>query len=204
MMRRTMILLSLLAAVFYLGSTAALAQRGRGAGGGPPSGGPSGPGMRGGGSQTGMPSQMPMPPKQGKQGDPAGTPRGGDMPRSGPGDHSTGRPEQAGREPQTGQQPTIGEQLERNTKLASRLQGVLPAGTNLQQASAGFKNLGDFVAAAHVSHNLSIPLGDLQARVTSGKSLGEAIHELRPNVDHNAETKKAQEQARKDQQESRP
>lgn len=31
----------------------------------------------------------------------------------------------------------------------------------------------------------------------SGKSLGDAIHELRPDVNHNAEAKKANEQAKK-------
>ena len=188
-MRRTTIFLSLLATVLLLGSTAALAQRGRGSAGNS-GGGQSGPGMRGGGHPMGTPSDMPMPQQRGRQGEMS--------------EHPMGKGPQAGSEHPMGQKPTVGEQLERNEKLSSRLQGVLPAGTNLQTAGAGFKNLGDFVAAAHVSHNLGIPFGDLQARIAGGKNLGEAIHELRPDVDHKAEAKKSQAQAKKDLRESRP
>jgi hypothetical protein len=52
---------------------------------------------------------------------------------------------------------TVGDLLTQNTKLSSNLQGLLPAGTNLQDAAKGFDNLGQFVAATHVSHNLGIP-----------------------------------------------
>jgi hypothetical protein len=37
--------------------------------------------------------------------------------------------------------------LAKNTALDARLQALLPAGTNLQTAATGFKNLGQFVAA---------------------------------------------------------
>ncbi|MBI4463443.1 MAG: hypothetical protein HY647_01955 [Acidobacteria bacterium] len=201
-MKKSVIFLSLVGAILYFGSSPVMAQRGRGGaghpGGGSSGAGMSGPGMQGGGHPMGMPSETPMPSQRGRQGDSAGTPRGG------PGEHPMGRPEQTGREAQMGQKPTMGEQLERNPKLTSRLQGVLPEGANLQEASAGFKNLGEFVAAAHVSHNLGIPFGEMKTKMTSGKNLGEAIHELRPNVDHNAEAKKAEEQAKKDIRESRP
>ena len=198
-MRRATIFLSLFATISFLGSTVALAQRGRGSAGNS-GGGQSGPGMRGGGQQgptmrgggQGMerPSEMPMPQQRGRQGEMS--------------EHPMGKGPQAGGEHPMGQKPTVGGQLERNTKLASRLQGVLPEGTNLQEAGNGFKNLGDFVAAAHVSHNLGIPFGDLKAKIAGGKNLGEAIHELRPEADHNAAARKAQQQARKDLQESRP
>ncbi|MBI4443272.1 MAG: hypothetical protein HY649_07850 [Acidobacteria bacterium] len=212
-MRRATIFFSLFAAILFVSSTAALAQRGRGSadnsgggqsGPGMRSGGQQGPTMRGGGQGMERPSEMPSPQQRGRQGEPGGTPRGGDMPRGGPGEHPMGKGPQAGGEPQMGQKTTVGEQLERNEKLSSRLQGVLPEGTKLREAGNGFNNLGDFVAAAHVSHNLGIPFGDLKAKMAGGKNLGEAIHELRPEVDHNAAAKKAQEQARKDLQESRP
>src|SRR5262249_49862424 len=60
---------------------------------------------------------------------------------------------------------SISQKLVANTKLASKLQGLLPPGTNLQTASSGFKNLGQFVAAVHVSHNLGIPFDQLKAKM---------------------------------------
>ena len=61
---------------------------------------------------------------------------------------------------------TPGELLAQNTKLSSNLAALLPAGTDLQTASQGFKNLGLFVAAVHVSHNLGIPFACLKADMT--------------------------------------
>ncbi|HEX9255994.1 MAG TPA: hypothetical protein VF938_10625, partial [Candidatus Angelobacter sp.] len=51
-------------------------------------------------------------------------------------------------------QSSVSTRLSSNTKLASKLQSLLPPGTDLQTAASGFKNLGQFVAAVHVSHNL--------------------------------------------------
>jgi hypothetical protein len=97
----------------------------------------------------------------------------------------------------TGGRPTVGDQLTRNTNLTTRLQGLFPAGTDLQKASAGFKNLGQFVAAAHVSHNLDIPFDTLKARMTGTKpvSLGGAIQELKPTADAKTEAQKAEKAA---------
>lgn len=93
--------------------------------------------------------------------------------------------------------PTVGDQLTRNSNLTTRLQGLFPAGTDLQKASAGFKNLGQFVAAAHVSQNLDIPFDTLKAKMTgtNATSLGQAIHELKPAADAKAEEQKAQRTA---------
>jgi hypothetical protein len=105
---------------------------------------------------------------------------------------------------------TVGDRLAKNTHLAAHLQGLFPAGTDLQQASSGFKNLGQFVAAAHVSKNLGIPFDQLKAKMTgisssspnsagdSPVSLGKAIHELRPQVDAKSEVKRAEVQAKED------
>ena len=54
----------------------------------------------------------------------------------------------------------------KNPKLEARLLALLPAGMNIPDASQGFKNWGQFVAAVHVSNNLNIPFADLKARVT--------------------------------------
>ena len=96
-----------------------------------------------------------------------------------------------------GSQKNVGELLSRNTKLASHLSSLLPAGTNLQQAAAGFKNLGQFVAAVHVSHNLGISFDDLKAKMTgsNSESLGKAIHDLKPEANSKAEAKRAKGQA---------
>jgi outer membrane murein-binding lipoprotein Lpp len=88
--------------------------------------------------------------------------------------------------------------LTQNTKLSSKLQTL--TGKDPQVACQGFKNLGQCVAAAHVSNNLGISFDDLKLRTTGSdaKSLGSAIHELNPNVDAKAEAKKAKGQAEKD------
>jgi hypothetical protein len=70
----------------------------------------------------------------------------------------------------------------------------------VQQAAAGFKNLGQFVAAVHVSHNLGIPFDELKSRMTGSNSvsLGTAIKSLKPEANYKAEAKRAQKQAKND------
>ena len=75
----------------------------------------------------------------------------------------------------------VQQKLQRNTNLASKLQSRLPAGTDLNLASAGFRNLGQFVAAVNVSNNLGIPFAQLKTRmVDRDMSLGQAIQDARP------------------------
>ena len=95
---------------------------------------------------------------------------------------------------------SVSDHLEDNTKLASKLQGLLPTGTNLQQAAQGFKNLGQFVAAVHVSHNLGIPFDQLKAKMIGPpkESLGDAIHALKPTANAKEEAKKGEKQAKHD------
>lgn len=54
----------------------------------------------------------------------------------------------------------------KNPKLEARLLTLLPVGTTVHDASQGFKNWGQFVAAAHVSNNLNIPFAELKSRMT--------------------------------------
>jgi hypothetical protein len=112
------------------------------------------------------------------------------------------------REDQTQPKMTVSDHLEKNTHLATQLKGLFPPETDLQLASSGFKNLGQFVAAAHVSKNLGIPFDQLKARMVdnptlqeagdSPVSLGKAIKELRPDADASAEVKKAERQAKEE------
>jgi hypothetical protein len=70
----------------------------------------------------------------------------------------------------------VQQKLQKNTNLAAKLQSRLPAGTDLNTAAAGFRNLGQFVAAVNVSNNLGLDFTTLKtAMVTDGKSLGQAI-----------------------------
>ncbi len=97
--------------------------------------------------------------------------------------------------------------LSQNTKLSSRLQSLLPAGTNVQEAASGFKNLGLFVAAVHVSHNLGIPFDELKSTMLSnGDNLGKAIHTLNPHLTKKqvkSNVKKARREASHDLKEAR-
>lgn len=174
-MRRLTILLAALAVVLYLGGLPAVAQHGQGQQERPakPQGGPRKPGK---------------PTKPDRPTTPAG---------------EKGTKTQAGKEAsQKGSKKTVGDLVAQNTKLASKLQRLLPAGTDLQAAASRFKNLGQFVAAVHVSHNLGIPLDQLKTKILAGKSLGEAIQELKPNVAAEAEAKKAKKQAKRDMEET--
>ena len=95
--------------------------------------------------------------------------------------------------------------LSQNTKLSSKLASLLPAGTNLQQAAQGFKNLGQFVAAVHVGHNLGIPFDQLKAKMIGPpkESLGKAIHALKPTANSSEESKKGEKQAKQDMDDSK-
>lgn len=110
---------------------------------------------------------------------------------------------------------TAGDLLAQNTQLATKLSGLFPVGTDLQAAAAGFRNLGQFVAAAHVSNNLKIPFDQLKCTelaqaqyCPSGmtvpsktSSLGQAIETLKPSTsssDAKAAVKEANKQAHND------
>ena len=121
-------------------------------------------------------------------GKPATTGRAG---TSGPSGTSAGKPETAG-------QPTIGDQLTRDRGLGMQLQKLFPAGTDLVAASKDFRNLGQFVAAAHVAgNNPNFTFDELKAKMFEGNgmSLGEAIHALDPKADATVEAQTAERQA---------
>lgn len=103
------------------------------------------------------------------------------------------------------------EALTDNTKLASKLQSLLGSsvvgGKNapfatIQAAAQGFKNLGQFVAAVHVSQNLGISFVDLRTKMMAGDSLGKAVQAIDPRANSKQEVKEAQAQANQDLKES--
>lgn len=74
----------------------------------------------------------------------------------------------------------VQQKLKQNTNLAAKVATRLPQGTEVISAAAGFNNLGQFVAAANVSHNLQISFTELKAKMMTGMSLGQAIQAVRP------------------------
>jgi hypothetical protein len=83
---------------------------------------------------------------------------------------------------------------EPNTRLAA----ITPPGMSTEQACTGFKSLSECAAALHAAQNLSIPFADLKSKLTAGRKLGAAIHELKPEADARAEARRAEDQARSD------
>ena len=67
-----------------------------------------------------------------------------------------------------------------------------------QEACAGFQSTDHCAAALHVSQNLGISFTDLKTEVTGGRTLGDAIRELKPGANVKAEVRRAEEQARAD------
>jgi hypothetical protein len=96
----------------------------------------------------------------------------------------------------TGATPFV-TRIENNPQLLSRLQPLLPANTTLANAADGFRNQGQFIAALHVSHNLNIPFTQLKEAMVGPNhlSLGQAIHELRPNANVTSAVKTADDEA---------
>jgi hypothetical protein len=100
----------------------------------------------------------------------------------------------------------VAEKLASKPTILAKARGVLPADTDLNNATAGFKNFGQFVAAVNVSRNLGIPFADLKANVTGVKldgqptgkastSLGGAIRVLKGDADPMGEAQRATAEA---------
>lgn len=83
--------------------------------------------------------------------------------------------------------------------LVPKLTPLLPPGTDINAAAQGFKNLGQFVASVHVSHNLTIPFDSLKSKIVDDRmSLGDAIHALKPEANAKSEASKATKEANED------
>jgi uncharacterized membrane protein YdfJ with MMPL/SSD domain len=91
----------------------------------------------------------------------------------------------------------IAAKISSHPQLASKVNALLPAGTTLNQASAGFKNQGQLIAALHVSRNLGIPFSKLKTDMTGDKhlSLGQSIQDLKPSASATTEAHRAETEA---------
>ena len=116
--------------------------------------------------------------------------------------------------PGAAQGKTMDQILTKNTQLASKIKTL--TGIDAQQACSGFKNLGQCVAAAHVSKNLGVNFACMKSAMTGtaapsgtscgtstntsskSMSLGKTIQTLKPATDSKAESKKATKQAEQD------
>ena len=76
----------------------------------------------------------------------------------------------------------IAANISKNPQLEARVKTMLPDGMTIGQASEGFRNQGQFIAALQTSKNLDINFVDLRAQMTGDDalSLGQAIQKLRP------------------------
>lgn len=76
---------------------------------------------------------------------------------------------------------SISAKITRNPEQLARINAMLPSGMTIDQATAGFRNQGQFIAALNASKNQGVPFADLQKAMTvDGLSLGQAVKKLRP------------------------
>ena len=70
--------------------------------------------------------------------------------------------------------------ISKNPQQLARLTGMLPDGMTIEQATTGFRNQGQFIAALNASKNQGVSFADLQTAMTvDGLSLGQAVKQLR-------------------------
>jgi hypothetical protein len=174
-MKRFFLVLSFLAVSLLLSETATYAQRGRGGGGNP-----------GGGVGRGAPLPTPAPANRGNS---ANAPNNNASSKS-------DAPKAAAKE-----KNKVADELHLNPKLEDQVKTMLPSNMSVDDASAGFKNRGQFISALHVSKNLGIPFGDLRSRMTGDQSmsLGKAIETLKPDLGKtkaNDEAKRGEREAK--------
>jgi len=101
--------------------------------------------------------------------------------------------------PKTATLNPIAQKISSKPQLLSRVTTMLPKGMKLNDASAGFKNQGQFLAALHVSENLGISFKSLKNDMTrKNLSLGQSIQDLKKSADPATEAKLAQTEANDD------
>jgi hypothetical protein len=74
--------------------------------------------------------------------------------------------------------------LSSNATLTAHAQALLPAGTNVQTAAAGFEDARQFLLVEHIAQDLNISFAQLKTDVTGANpmSLRQAISTLRPDL----------------------
>ena len=91
---------------------------------------------------------------------------------------------------------SIQQTIQRNPELAGKVRVRLPAGTDIIAAAAGFRILGQFLAAVDASNTTGIPFAQLKRRmVYDGMTLALAIQDVRPKADYWSDARRADEAA---------
>jgi hypothetical protein len=84
-------------------------------------------------------------------------------------------------------------------RLHARLKPVLNRGARMEVAAEGFRSAEEFATVAHASRNTDVPFMVLKHRVLiDGRTLADAIHEAKPEVDARAEVARAEAAAKSD------
>jgi len=93
---------------------------------------------------------------------------------------STGTTTSSPSAPTSASPNAISTRLAANPEQLARIKPMLPAGMTLEQATAGFRNQGQFLAALNASRDNGIDFADVQKAMTvDGLSLGQATRQLR-------------------------
>ena len=84
-------------------------------------------------------------------------------------------------------------------RLHERLKPVLNRGARMEIAADGFRSAEEFATVAHAARNTNVPFMVLKHRVLAeGRTLADAIHEAKPEIDAKAEVKRAEIAAKDD------
>jgi hypothetical protein len=84
-------------------------------------------------------------------------------------------------------------------ELRDRAKAVLNRGTKIELAAADFATAEEFLTVAHAARNTQVPFMVLKHRVLNEqRTLADAIHESKPDLDAKAEAARAREAARAD------
>ena len=84
-------------------------------------------------------------------------------------------------------------------RLRARLKPVLNRGAQMDIAADGFRSAEEFAAVAHAARNINVPFMLLKHRVVvEGRTLTDAIHDTKPEVDATAEAARAEASAKSD------
>ena len=84
-------------------------------------------------------------------------------------------------------------------RLHARLKPVLNRGARMDVAADGFRSAEQFATVAHAARNTDVPFMVLKHRVlVDGRTLADAIHEAKPEVDAKAEVARAEAAAKSD------
>jgi hypothetical protein len=94
----------------------------------------------------------------------------------------------------------IAARISSKPQLGAKITAMLPKGVTLNQASAGFKNQGQFIAALHVAQNLGCDcFKQLRTDMTKkNMSLGQAIQDVKKTANSTVEAHKAETEANDD------